>query len=815
MIRSSLVSVFASFFLAVSLTAAFPTTSWSAAESNARSKEARPDVSLTLDESPATISEWGYRPANNTTSQVNPPSFSWRPQNDIVRWRLQCARGKSFKPDEPERIVYSADAIQWNVHCPPRTLPPGKYVWRYRGFDKNNRATNWSRPRRFTVAKDAATTPMPPRDQLLARIPKAHPRLFLRPEDVPRLKKLAAGPMKDQYASLVAQSERLLADPPPTVEPKKYPPGMVRKSEDWRELWWGNRTYTIAALRGASTLGFTRLLGGRQEYGQLAKRILLDCAKWDPHGATGYRYNDEAGMPYAYYFARTYTFVHDLLNDQERKLCQEVMKQRGEEMYRHLCPGHFWRPYSSHSNRAWHFLGEIGIAFHGEIEGADDWVVFATSVFFNTYPVWSDDDGGWHEGVAYWNSYINRFTWWADVMQSALKIDAFQKPYFARAGYYPLYLMPPGKVGGGFGDLTAKESSKSVVGLMSRLASRTGNPYWQWYAVQNGGPRVEGGYVGFLRQASLSKPVKPKAPTDLPTSRYFRGIGQAYLNTTLENDRDNVQVVFKSSSFGAQSHGYEANNAFLLGAYGQRLLIRSGRRDMYGSAHHTKWMWSPRSLNNITIDSQRLAPHSSWAAGKITEFQTTPTLDLVVGEAADSYRKSEDAPSLLERYTRSILFVKPELVIVFDRLVAREPSRFQYWLHAVNRFDIADQRHIRLNVQDVACDISFLAPKNLDFRQTDQYDPNPRKRIKLREWHLTAEATAEKKSLEFITLYRPHRSKENVPLDAQLVRDDHGYRLSAPLTDGQVVALLPIDDGALSVERLDRSGATVELLSTD
>jgi hypothetical protein len=122
--------------------------------------------------------------------------------------------------------------------------------------------------------------------------------------------------------------------------------------------------------------------------------------RWDPKGATGYRYNDEAGMPYAYYFARTYTFVYDLLTEQQRQQCREVMRIRGDEMYRHLHPRHLWQPYSSHSNRAWHFLGEIGIAFHGEIPEAEDWTWFAMNVFFNAYPVWSDDDGGWHEGTA-------------------------------------------------------------------------------------------------------------------------------------------------------------------------------------------------------------------------------------------------------------------------------------------------------------------------------------------------------------------------------------------------------------------------------
>ena len=84
---------------------------------------------------------------------------------------------------------------------------------------------------------------------------------------------------------------------------------------------------------------------------------------------------------------------------------------------------------------------------------------------------------------------------------------------------------------------------------------------------------------------------------------------------------------------------------------------------------------------------------------------------------------------MLDRYTRTILFVKPELVIVFDRLAAREASTFQYWLHAANEFQVDGQRSIEARAGDVACAIDFLAPEGLKFTQTDQYDPNPEPQI--------------------------------------------------------------------------------------
>ena len=666
---------------------------------------------------------------------------------------------------------------------------------------------------------------MPAREELLSRIPQSHPRLFVRPEQLPHLRQLAKSDLKPQYDRLVSTCEKLLKNPPPTAEPRKYGEGVTTKDEQWRTIWWGNRTYTIRALDGAATLGFTRLLDGNEEYGRLAKRILLDCAAWDPKGATGYRYNDEAGMPYAYYFSRTYTYVHDLLSEEERELCRQVMKVRGEEMYKHLCPRHLWSPYSSHSNRAWHFLGEVGIAFLGEIEGADDWIWFAMNVFYSAYPVWSDDDGGWHEGVSYWSSYVGRFTWWADVMRAAVDVNAFDKPYFAKVGDYPVYLMPPGKVGGGFGDLTAKRTSRHNAALMTVLAVQAGNPYWQWYVEQNGGPQQTGGYIGFVRGA-LPK-VEAKTPTDLPPSRLFRGTGQAYLNSNLLDANDGVQVVFKSSPFGTQSHGYESNNAFLLWAYGQRLLIRSGYRDIYGSAHHRQWMWSTRSVNCITVDGQGQRGHSATAQGQITDFHAGDTIDIVTGEAGATYLtdRTDEHPEgrLLDRFTRTIVFVKPELVVVFDRLVARKPQSFEYWLHAVNQFEVESQRRIQLAVGDVRCRIEILSPAGLTFDQTDQYDPNPRQRITLREWHLTATTPQKNKAVEFVTLIRPYRQDDEPVGEATLEPIAGGYVLHAVLADGRATMLLPTEDGAeiaadgltaqggVAVRRADKHGAAIEI----
>jgi hypothetical protein len=563
---------------------------------------------------------------------------------------------------------------------------------------------------------------------------------------------------------------------------------MERKGEAWRELWWGNRVYTIDLLGSAAILGFVYQLDGNEKYGELARRLLMAAANWDPKGSTGYRYNDEAGMPYAYYFARTYTFVHDLLSEEEKRLCRTVMKVRGEEMYQHLCPRHLWRPFSSHSNRAWHFLGEVAIAFHGEIEGADDWLWFAMNVFGNAYPVWSDSDGGWHEGVSYWRSYIARFTWWADIMREAVNIDAFRLPYFSKAGYWPMYLQPPGTKAGGFGDLAFTKDSTFSLSLMYHLSRQAGNPHWRWYVETQGYTPQETTYVDFLRHALPE--VEAREPTELPSSKLFAGIGQAVLNSNLQDGTRNVSVIFKASPFGTQSHGYEAQNAFQVYAFGQPLLIRTGRRDVHGSMHHQKWMWATKSDNSILVDYEGQIEHSAGALAKITRFHTSKLIDYVEGDASQAYGDR------LERFTRRILFIKPPLIIVFDSLRAPQPSTFQWLMHTSNEMELRGRRSIWVQNEGAACRVDLLYPPDVKLNQSDQFEPPPRPRIQLHQFHLTANSDKRVLNQHFVTTIQPFRAGSAQPALVELSEVSGGLILTAPTTDGRVEILLKTVEGA-------------------
>ena len=434
------------------------------------------------------------------------------------------------------------------------------------------------------------------------------------------------------------------------------------------------------------------------------------------------------------------------LTEEEKEKCRRVMAVRGREMYEHLCPRHIWRPYSSHSNRAWHFLGEVAIAFHGDIPEADTWLDYAMTIFYTAYPVWGDSDGGWHEGTAYWSSYLNRFMYWAFVVDSAFDIDVFTKPFFKHTGYYGMYVLPPGTQHGGFADQSPRSTSKRIANLMAMLAAGAGNSHWLWYA-EAASATAPAGYMAFFEHLRTTD-LKAQAPTALPTSTCFHGVGIAALNTDLMDAKDNVQLLFKSSPFGTISHGYNANNAFHLNVGGKPLLENTGRRDVYGSPHHKQWMWTTKSQNAILVNGKGQYVHSPIAKGRIAVFKTTKDVDVAVGEAGSSYAN-------LDRWTRRIVFLKPNVIIIHDLLKAPEASTYDWLAHAPGTFAM-NGNQARYSADNGSVDCAFVYPKDLQVTEHDGYDPPPAEwaHFNLHEWHLSAQPAHPAKRQEFITVLR-------------------------------------------------------------
>ncbi len=702
--------------------------------------------------------EWGYRPAGGERVAMNPPALTWVLEKGAASYTVEWAPNAGF------RGATTVRNLPWSVYTHYEPLKPRRYWWRYRIVGQDGRESAWSRARSFVVPADATVFPQPTMEQLRQRIPQGHPRLFVRAEDLERLRTWAAGGGKEAYQRLLARADKLL-----TAEPTSEPAVRASASDPaTNQFWWSNRVQTVRALQEAEVLSFVWRLTGESKYGERARRFTLALAAWDPDGPTNFRVNCEAAKPMLHRLARAYDWAWDVFTEEERARIRAMLLRRALDAWNsgevRQGAGHLNQPYSSHGNRTWHKLAENAVATLGETPESERFLQYAVTKFFAAYPVWSDDDGGWHEGLSYFAGYMSKAAWWMDLAHNALGIDGFKKPFFAHFGDYALYAAPPGTPDLGFGDLSHRPPSAGW-SFMQYYVRRTRNPYWAWWLeawkipAEIGEPVLE-----FLWGAT--PPVEAKPPAALPPSKVFRGTGVAALNSTLLGAAENVQIRFKSSPMGRWSHGLEPHNAFTLNAYGVPLLVNCVYRDLYGSPFHKGWVWQTRAHNAVLVNGEGQRPRSADLGGRILKWDFQEGMDYVAGDATASYE------GRLKRARRHVFFVKPDVIVIADELEAPRPSTYQWMLHAQVPFEVkeADQRLV-LDRGEAGLVVDYVAEGSLILRHWTGYDPPPDARYLSSigssgippQWHVeaaSADPAANAFTLTVLRIYRRGRAPE-------------------------------------------------------
>jgi hypothetical protein len=712
--------------------------------------------------------EGGYRPADSEVARLNPPSLLWLHEAQAQTYSVEWSQDSEFR-----RSSTAAD-LPFNTYTHNSAWEPGAYHWRYRFTSTNGHVSNWSIGRRVIVPPEAEAFPMPTRLQQQQSIPTGHPRLFIRPEDLPRLRSLAKGSESERFARLRSEADRYI-EAGPTGEPANMGSARDKDNAELVKYWWPNREQTMRACNEAEIIAFVYLITRENKYGEAARRWIVALAGWDPDGPTNFHLNCEAAKPLIYRLPRAYDWAYDALTPADREAVRKVMLRRARDAWVswevQQGVGHFNSPYGSHANRTWHKLGECAIAFLGEIPQAADWLDYALNKFYACYPVWSDDDGGWHEGVNYWGGYMSKAVWWLQVAQSALGIDGLKKPFFSQVGDFPLYVAPPGSPNMGFGDLSHRPPPASWGGFMEYFVRAGGQrdqssaAHWRWWT-ERWKMRGETGILGFLYEANLPPLPASRPPVDLPQSKVFEGIGVASLHSTLLDSNDDVHFLFKSSPFGTQSHGHNPHNSFQLNAYGEALLTTCVYRDLHGSKFHYQWAHSTVAHNAVLVNGEGQIKHSPAPHGRITRFELTPQWDYVAGDATGAYG------ARLDRYVRHVAFVKPHLIVLYDELSAAEPSTFQFMLHASKAFETDEKdASLRVDLPNAGVMARYLSPVPLRFRQWDGYDPKPARDFP-NQWHLEAASTGKLKQLGMLTVILPYRAGQQPGWTAQRLESD-------------------------------------------
>lgn len=218
---------------------------------------------LAVDNRTAQSDEWGYHPADGSTADMNPPSFTWIHDKRAAAYDVQWARTADFAN------ASSATHIPWCVYTHNAPLAVGTWYWRYRFITSKKDTSGWSVTRSVTVPTNAVLFPMPSRAEQRKRLPNAHPRLFMRPDDLPRLRAAATtpGPASELFKEMRKTADQLIVAGP-TPEPKVRGSAKNKDDDVAVQSWWPNREISDRAGGEAETLAFVWLLAPEPKYGQ-------------------------------------------------------------------------------------------------------------------------------------------------------------------------------------------------------------------------------------------------------------------------------------------------------------------------------------------------------------------------------------------------------------------------------------------------------------------------------------------------------------------------------------------------------------------
>jgi Heparinase II/III-like protein/Domain of unknown function (DUF4962) len=680
-------------------------------------------LDTTPDWTESTSSSAQVRPADCAVVEQTPPDFSWPDLSPDAQYQIRL----TYPDGSTRSATVMRNWINWD-----EILPAGSYTWQ---VQVSNASGTWdSRPRRFTVDAAAVAFVVPDWNILFQRAAaKPHPRAL------PDAATLATMLQQRQVGLtlLLHDVDSKLAD--------AVPPEPGGTSQEAIEV------ATLAACRLALNAAFAWVATGREEHLADALRRAASLASWDPRGATSYANVDQAARLIAWTLTLAYDWIFPRLDGNQKSLLLDAIMARANDIYSDLIGGRARvavHPYDSHGNHTLTFLAVIAVLLAGDVAEAQIGVRDALPLALHWTSPWGGEDGGFGNGTFYagWDTGDKLVPWY--VLRWAVGVDIAQKAWVRNHARYLAYFVPPGTPSGSFGDGAEQQLAEYWARLGKGYTAFAPSPLGRWYARQLAGEdqsRLE------LLLAPLADPSPAPLPSDTPNAMLFASIGWVAMHSDL-TDAARTSVYFKSSPYGSYNHSHADQNSFVINAGGERLAIGSGYYDGYQTPHWSQWYKQTRAHNAITYDGGQgqvvFEQGGRLGAGAITGYFHRPDHDIVHGDATQAYG---DPPNGQAR--RSLVYLRPNHVLVYDKLAAGLPIQWEWNIHAVNAINAISDQQISIANNGMRLCVDMLAAPPLRFTQTDSFTADPVVALP-RQWHGTFYSVDRLAATEFIALLR-------------------------------------------------------------
>jgi len=649
-------------------------------------------------------------PRDGARLEINPTGFIWLPVPEADRYEIRIWR----KTDGKEVL---SKYVSKYYYVPKEPFEPGSYQWTIRAVDKKGKIIGERDPWSFVVPEDAFVAVCPSAAEVIDKLENEHkdkhPILVFPWFEIDEVRERVKTLHKEEFKSLKATVERAYRmgmPEPPTFH--------LAETEQQKRMYY---VYYFRRLRQFININLYAcalyyLFTGESKPGEFARRMILHVCSWNPEGpnAVDGPWGDEPGLSYAKCLHECYDWTYDLYDRRERIFVENTLAIYTKQTYRRLKRNEM--NFSSHLGRLYPYLGEHVILLHSRLgrEKAEEMLQFVLDAFNTWYPHWGGEDGGWAEGVAYGSTYNTFYIPFFTTFEKLTGFSFWNRPFYRKVKDFFVYCCPCNAEHIPFGDGQERGLRPQAWALFRFYGARFKDPVCSWIASKIGCPPILSSVLPFLHP-----PFKGNIEeVSLPNAKLFRGIGWAALHSDIKNpERDNY-LVFKSSPFGSVSHQHADQNSFCILSGGKALAIASGYYGpAYGMPHHALWTRQTKANNCILVDGEGQADRDFKATGRIVDFRDEGRYAYVSGDATPAYKGK------LSQFIRHILFIRPDVFIIYDDLKADRPVAFSWLLHSLERPKIdVEKRIINIQRKNAHLQARLFSSSPLDIKYTDQFD---------------------------------------------------------------------------------------------
>ena len=182
---------------------------------------------------------------------------------------------------------------------------------------------------------------------------------------------------------------------------------------------------------------------------------------------------------------------------------------------------------------------------------------------------------------------------------------------------------------------------------------------------------------GILDLTCCAGPLAPAPPP--PPSRIFPGRGSAVLRSGWA-PTDTVISIRVGPWF---NHGHHDQGSFQVAAFGEKLISEAGYANYYTDPHYHNYFMQAAGYNTVLVDGnpfgQSTVGGRYWKAlahyPSFTAHVLSPGVDYLSAQLSAAYG------GVLKNFQREFIFLKPDVLIVYDRIAATAPHRYTWLLH--------------------------------------------------------------------------------------------------------------------------------------